>query len=116
MNTIPFPDQYVKFNFYRILTRQELEKIKIGHIPVDMDDRWIVYFEDPWIYFHRSWTGIGIYKARVIEEGDIYAIDEFLMNGDSTQYRSKVADEQLLFESALKVFLGIRLRIMGVIV
>jgi hypothetical protein len=42
-------------------TLDEFERIKRGLIPLNMEDRWFVFFEEPWLYFHRSWTGRGIY-------------------------------------------------------
>jgi hypothetical protein len=39
--------------------------MKIGHIPADMDDKWFIFFEDGWLYFHRSWTGDCIYGLRL---------------------------------------------------
>jgi len=32
-----------------------------GHGPVDMDDRWFIYYEGGWLHFHRSWTGAHIF-------------------------------------------------------
>lgn len=37
----------------------------MGHIPEEMEDKWFVFFEQDWLYFHRSWTGICIYALRL---------------------------------------------------
>ncbi len=42
-----------------------------------MGEKWFIYFENDWLYFHRSWTGIGIYKANVIAIENRYEIREF---------------------------------------
>jgi hypothetical protein len=45
-------------------TIEEFEKIKIGLIPQQMEDKWFIYFEEPWLYLHRSWSGNCIFKVR----------------------------------------------------
>jgi hypothetical protein len=30
-----------------------------------MDDRWFIFFESDWLYFHRSWTGDCIFAVRL---------------------------------------------------
>ena len=39
--------------------------MRFGHIPEDMDDKWFIFFEKGWLYFHRSWTGACIYGVRL---------------------------------------------------
>ncbi|MGF6226235.1 hypothetical protein QFZ27_000190 [Inquilinus ginsengisoli] len=41
------------------------EKLRLGHIPEDMDDKWFIFFQDGWLYFHRSWTGDCIFGLRL---------------------------------------------------
>jgi hypothetical protein len=45
-------------------THADFEKIKRGLIPEEMEDKWFIFFEEPWLYFHRSWTGSGVYGAK----------------------------------------------------
>lgn len=42
----------------------EFGKIQKGHKPTDMDDRWFIYTDNDWTYFHRSWNGQCIFKLR----------------------------------------------------
>jgi hypothetical protein len=30
-----------------------------------MEERWHIFFRDPWLHLVRSWTGFCVYKARV---------------------------------------------------
>ena len=57
--------------------------IKLGHIPQEMEDHWFIYFEEPYLNFHRSWTGAACYRVtfatdergvRVVEAGFAKAI------------------------------------------
>jgi hypothetical protein len=59
----------------RFSDRQFFE-LKKGFIPRDMDDRWFIYCENEWLYFHRSWTGLGFYKAKLNKTDEGYSIDE----------------------------------------
>lgn len=42
---------------------KEVQLIARGHIPSGMDDKWFIYHEDDGVWFHRSWTGICIYRV-----------------------------------------------------
>ncbi len=59
------------------LTVKQFSKVTNGLIPQEMEDKWFIYYENEWLYFHRSWTGNGIYKAKLNKESDGYSITEF---------------------------------------
>ena len=44
----------------------EFDEIKRGLVPRDMDDKWFIFFEDPILYLHRSWTGSLIFKVELL--------------------------------------------------
>lgn len=48
-----------------MFTDAESEQLTCGLVPVEMEDKWFVYFEDGWLRFHRSWTGAFIYALRL---------------------------------------------------
>ena len=33
-----------------------------GHIPQQMEDHWFIYYEEPYLCMHRSWTGTPVYR------------------------------------------------------
>lgn len=35
----------------------EVDRLKRGFVPVQMEHKWFIYFEGDWLRFHRSWTG-----------------------------------------------------------
>ena len=45
-----------------LLSQSNMRKIALGHRPV-WDDKWLAFMEDDRLFFHRSWTGHGIYEA-----------------------------------------------------
>jgi len=49
-------------------SKEQYEKLHIGLIPEEQEDKWFIYFEDDWLYFHRSWTGKGIFRTQIIKE------------------------------------------------
>lgn len=66
---------------------EEFDQLKLGFEPQAMEDRWFVYFESPWLYFHRSWTGHCIYRVRFeLDQGKATAVEAWVSR-DSEQYR-----------------------------
>jgi len=57
-----------------------------GFRPMDMDERWFIYYEEPWLYIHRSWTGVCIYGVRFETSADGASIVESWANRDSDPY------------------------------
>jgi len=57
-----------------------------------MDDKWFTFFEEPYLYLHRSWTGHCIYHVRFERRGDAWYVIEALANRDADQYRE--SDDQ----------------------
>ena len=55
-----------------------MDRIRQGHIPEGMDDRWFMYCENDVIRYFRSWLGANIFNAYFEQRGDdfcIYRID-----------------------------------------
>ena len=65
----------IKFSL--VFTKEEYQLLIRGHIPYQMEDKWYIFYKDDWLYFHRSWTGYGMYKAQVLPDQNGYYIDEF---------------------------------------
>ena len=57
-----------------------------------MEDKWFVYWKDDELYFHRSWTGICIYKVKFeCEEMGGVAV-RAVVNRDPDQYSNVDGD------------------------
>jgi ADP-ribosyl-[dinitrogen reductase] hydrolase len=67
-----------------------------------MNYKWYIYYEKPYLYLHRSWTGICIYRVKIRENDDNYEIIETLVNRNPEQYDN--TDDQKDFDMLLKVF------------
>lgn len=55
--------RYMRVKF--IFSREDMERICWGCLPRSMDEKWFIYQEGDWLFFHRSWTGILCYKAKI---------------------------------------------------
>jgi ADP-ribosyl-[dinitrogen reductase] hydrolase len=71
------------------LTDKQFSKVTCGLIPQEMEDKWFIYYENEWLYFHRSWTGNGIYKAKLNKESDGYSITEFWAERNQEKYKNE---------------------------
>ena len=55
--TLPLPEARVAVDFTASCTKEEFQRIRRGLIPREMEDKWFIFYEEPWLYLHRSWTG-----------------------------------------------------------
>ena len=69
-------------------TDQQYLKLKKGLIPKVMEDKWFIFFENDCLYFHRSWTGMGIFKAALKKDPEGYSINEFWVESNKEKYSS----------------------------
>jgi hypothetical protein len=76
-----------RLSFNREFTQEEYDRIALGLIPRSMDEKWFVFLEDNWLYFHRSWTGACVYQLRLESNGDNYSVAEAWVNRDPNQYK-----------------------------
>jgi hypothetical protein len=52
----------------------QFERLKDGLIPAAMEDKWFVYFEEPQLLFHRSWTGQAVYRIAIQGDGSVFKV------------------------------------------
>ncbi len=76
----------------------EFSFIENGLIPQEMEDKWFMYFEKPFLFVHRSWTGQPVYRIEFEESRDVkvYRVNQALLaeelaeNG-GLEYQGKLA-------------------------
>lgn len=88
------PEQTEKFELEKKLDEKDIQRLKDGYEPYDMDDKWCTYFEDGKLHIHRSWTGICIYIVELSTSGKL----NIEVNRDQSQYRERSIekDRQIL--------------------
>src|SRR5665648_70840 len=67
-------------------TDTEFSKLTSGLIPHVMEDKWFIFYENDWLFFHRSWTGFGLFKAQLIKDQEGYTIKEFWAERNQVKY------------------------------
>jgi len=97
-NAIPLPAARQALEIDRRYSPEEFARVSEGRIPREMEDKWFVFYEEPWLYLHRSWTGFCVFQVRFEREPEGVRIAEALANRDPEQYRVTDAtrDAQLL--------------------
>ncbi|MDJ0727299.1 MAG: hypothetical protein QNJ38_19540 [Prochloraceae cyanobacterium] len=95
------PSQRTTLPLQKVYTKSEFEQITAGLIPECMEDKWFIYYENPWLYLHRSWTGFCIYQVRfeTIKEDPIAT--EAILNRDPSQWKETNDRKDLLLLETL---------------
>lgn len=70
----------------RTFPPQEMERIRMGLVPEQMEDKWFIYWQDDTLFFHRSWTGICAFVVRFVAEGDAHRMIEADVNRGPIQH------------------------------
>ena len=74
-----------------IYSGDEFKRIIAGFDSSGMDEKWDIISDAPWLYFHRSWTGLGCYGVRFDSVGQGATVAESWINSDG-----HTCDEQSL--------------------
>ena len=84
--TQPMPDKSAQLPYARQFSFEEYEQISLGLNPRQMEDKWFIFLEDDWLYLHRSWTGMCVYKVQLQQKEGKYIVTDALVNRDPEQY------------------------------
>ena len=87
--TTDMPKARANLKVERVFSSEEMERIKYGLIPEEMEDKWFIYYEEDRLYFHRSWTGYRIYVVEFQKWEDQFVISRVQANRDAEQYTEK---------------------------
>lgn len=82
------PEKKSRLKFGKSFSMAEFGRLSLGLVPEQMEDKWFIFFEEPWLFFHRSWTGDCIFQLRLRLEGDGYFVSETWVNREREQYNS----------------------------
>lgn len=86
----PMPEKNTQFIIKRKFSDEEMTKIKRGHYPEEMEDRWFSYYEDGKLFVHRSWSGICIFIVELSFERNQHIVT---VNRDEYQYANSDIEE-----------------------
>jgi hypothetical protein len=57
----PF-NEGVSLPYQAAFDNEQLARLKMGLVPRQMEDKWFIYYEEPHLFLHRSWTGQPVYR------------------------------------------------------
>ena len=77
------PAQNDSFILERSFTPEQMEILRKGNIPKQMEDKWFWYMEGNTLFAHRSWTGFCIYKIEFSPDNH----HKVTVNRDYEQYK-----------------------------
>lgn len=88
----PMPDNHKELLLEGSYTREEYVTISQGFVPGSSVDKWFIYLDGEWLYFHRSASGSCIFQLQITPDEAGYAAGVLLVNQHPSQYRS-LSDE-----------------------
>ena len=84
--TVPMSEIRTSVRLDRAFADDEMNRIRAGLLPEEMEDKWFIYWDKDVLYFHRSWTGFCIYAVRFHVDRHGYRMIEAEINRDPEQY------------------------------
>lgn len=77
----PMPtDDITRMELALPIHSDEMDILRMGHIPESQEDHWFMYCTDEHIRYFRSWTGDCMYEAHYRQEDDAFIIDHLVIN------------------------------------
>jgi len=85
--TVPASENFVPLDFTALFLDVEIDQLMKGLVPVSMEDKWFIHFQDGCLYIYRSWSGKLIYRvtfrqrrskafeanAEIVDDPDVYS-------------------------------------------
>jgi len=67
-------------------------RLKAGLVPQQMDDKWFIYYAEPHLFLHRSWTGQPVYRLTFKSVSDGVEVSEALWSKKLATSTAKAQD------------------------
>jgi len=80
-NSKPFGD-VIELPYEESFSDAEFARIQLGLIPQVMEDKWFCYFDDNTLFFHRSWTGIPVFRVHFDDAAGIVNVSKAYLSSD----------------------------------
>lgn len=99
---MPAPDARAVLGYEAHFDDSQTEQICEGLVPEAMEQKWFIFAESGWVYFHRSWTGVLIYAIKLDGTPSGVRVVESWVNRDPEQYTETDLDcDRELLESLI---------------
>src|SRR5690242_14431546 len=80
------PARMRPLDFELVLDPARAERLLLGTVPKEMEDKWFVYADDGHVNFHRSWTGNLVFRLTIERAADGVRLTAAQVNDDPAQY------------------------------
>jgi len=84
--TEPLPARHTTLALDFSLDAAEAACVRRGLIPLEMEDKWFLYYAGGILHLHRSWTGFCIAQVHFIADGEGLRAASAEVNRDPAQY------------------------------
>lgn len=92
------------FYLEREFSTDEIESLRIGIIPQNMDDRWFCYMEGNNLFWHRSWTGCCVFILEINPSESLHRVQ---VNRNKNQFNlDNPQEEKELLNHLLTAFIA----------
>jgi hypothetical protein len=92
---VPF-EAGVPIPFDATYSSREFHKIREGLVPEVMEDKWFIYYEEPHLFLHDSWTGQPVYRVAFEATDDGASVAEALCIAEAVARTSQAYEASLL--------------------
>jgi len=82
----PLPESFSTIQLNRTYSDEESDLIMAGFLPLEMEDKWFLFFEKDTLFCHRSWTGYCIYQVHFVSEHNSLRATHAEVNRNPEQY------------------------------
>ena len=89
--TVAMPELHETFVLNRTFSDEEMEALRFGNVPQEMEDKWFWFMEGSTLWAHRSWTGHCIYRIDFKEDHQHVVT----VNRDPEQYKCTSIEEDI---------------------
>ena len=72
----PMSSERARIRYLDKFTPREMDTIRLGYVPEEMEEKWFIYMEGDWLYLHQSWTGDCTFMVKFYQGTYHYRIAE----------------------------------------
>ncbi len=77
----------VPLTYAATFSADEADLLRKGLVPGEMEDKWFIFWESDSLFFHRSWTGQGVYQVDFRRAGNQLEVTRAVVTAGSFHYR-----------------------------
>jgi hypothetical protein len=72
----------IPLSYHAAFDSEQFARLKEGLVPKQMEDKWFIYYQEPHLFLHRSWTGQPVYRVALRTGSTGGEVTEALLSKD----------------------------------